>query len=234
MTLAPHHNYQTPSTFHKIQYPGANQTDYNDYLNAIRYQDDWMRDLFAEFERRGLMSSTLFVILGDHGESFGEHGERTHLQILYEEALHIPGLLYAPSLWSEGGHVTGLRQEIDVLPTVAEVLGLKLEDGFVPGTSLLKPVPGDRTLYFSATRENTGMALTRGSMKYIYFFRHEPMQVYDLANDPLEQRDLGPTLADAERDRVEQELVDWRQRAVNVFLNKDATAPAKSVQAALH
>jgi lipoteichoic acid synthase len=139
---------------------------------------------------------------------------------MYDEALHIPALLYAPALWPRGGRIGGPRQQIDILPTVADALGFELRGGFVPGVSLLGEVSSDRTLYFSSWQETLSLALRRGDRKYIYFFRRSPMQVFDLSQDPMERHDLGSTVSAAESDPIERELLQWRQRAVDVFLEQ--------------
>jgi lipoteichoic acid synthase len=225
MTLTGHHDYQVPTSFPKVAYPGVSDTALNDYLNALHYVDTWLRDLFAAFEQRHLLESTVFVILGDHGESFGEHGPRQHIGVLYEEAVKIPLLIHAPGL--APGRITGLRQQIDVLPTVADILGYQLQDGFVPGLSLLRPVPAQRTLYFTGSQENLYLALRRGKMKYIYFFRRAPMQAFDLDADPGEREDRAGDLTRAQSEAIEQDLFAWRQSAVDVFLHSGpSSAPA--------
>jgi len=218
MTLTGHHDYKTPSTFVKTHY--CDQTDLNDYLNALGYIDGWLHDLFAAFEQRGMLDSTMFIVLGDHGESFGEHGSRQHLGIMYEEALHIPALVYAPALGLKPGLIQGPRQQIDILPTVADALGFDLRDGFVPGVSLLRDVPADRQLYFSSWQENVALAKTQNHRKYVYAFRRLPTQVFDLLADPLEQHDLGSNLSAGQAEDIERDLLQWRQRSVDVFLSR--------------
>jgi lipoteichoic acid synthase len=219
MTLSSHHDYKVPKAFPVVSYPGVHDKALNDYLNTLRYTDGWLREMFHAFEERGLMDSTVFVILGDHGESFGEHVARQHVGVLYEEALQIPTLIYAPSLWTNGRRIAGLRQQIDLLPTVADLLGFDLKGGFVPGVSLLADVPTDRTLYFTGSQENLYMALRRGPMKYVYFFRRSPLQAFNLDTDPGERDDLAAGLPPGEGDRIERELFRWRQRAIDVFFD---------------
>jgi arylsulfatase A-like enzyme len=81
--------------------------------------------------------------------SFGEHGARGRSLLVIDENVRIPCIIYADGLIPPGTSISGLRQEIDVLPTVFDALGLIAENATLPGTSLLKPVPVDRPLYFS-------------------------------------------------------------------------------------
>ncbi len=229
MTLTGHHDYQVPASFPKVAYPGVGDRELNDYLNALHYIDIWLSEVFAAFEQRHLLESTVFVILGDHGESFGEHGPRQHIGVLYEEAVKIPLLIHAPGV--AAGHITGLRQQIDVLPTVADLLGYQLQDGFLPGQSLLRPVPAQRTVYFTGSQENVYLALRRGKMKYIYFFRRAPLQAFDLDADPGERDNRAGDLTRAESEAIEQELFGWRQSAVDVFLHDGPSSTPPPAQA---
>jgi lipoteichoic acid synthase len=225
MTLTGHHDYQVPKAFSKVQYPSNGDKDLNDYLNSLHYVDGLLRDIFSEFAERGLIDSTLFVIVGDHGQSFGEHGARQHHGVLYDEALRIPGLLHAPHLWSRAGTVVGPRQQIDILPTIADALGFEITGGYMPGSSMLRPVAEDRSLFFMDWHDNTHVALRRGSTKYLYTFEGARLQAFDLKSDPLELRDMASNLTGAQIDRVEDEMFDWQERVVDVFLKTNSSSP---------
>ena len=70
---------------------------------------------------------TLVVILGDHGESLGEHGERTHGMLLYDGALRIPLVIAGPGV-SAGEHRRPVSI-VDVAPTVLRLAGLGVSGG---------------------------------------------------------------------------------------------------------
>ena len=236
MTLTGHHDYQVPSTFKKQRYAGVADDQLNDYLNALRYVHDWLRELFDGFQARGLLESTVFFIVGYYGQSFGEHGARQHVEVLYDEALRVPALIYAPSLWTKPGRISGPRQQIDLLPTVADVLGYKLEGGYLAGQSLLQPVPADRALYFMCWHEGSCIALRDGPKKYIYSYDNAPLQAFDLARDSVELNDLGPSLSEAQKAEIERRLLTWREslgaglhgaaRALKSRSRRRAAAPA--------
>jgi arylsulfatase A-like enzyme len=78
--------------------------DLRRYEAAIAYQDDQLRRLFAELERRGKLSNTLVVVTSDHGEEFGEHGAMRHGRTLYQAAVHVPLIVSFP------GRLQGGRQ----------------------------------------------------------------------------------------------------------------------------
>src|SRR5690606_33638062 len=100
-------------------------------------------------DARGLLESTAIVIMGDHGDAFGEHGPRQHTLALYEETLHVPMLVHLPGGARAGERVRGPRQEIDVLPTIADILGFEIEGGRAPGRSVFEETPIGRRLFFS-------------------------------------------------------------------------------------
>jgi phosphoglycerol transferase MdoB-like AlkP superfamily enzyme len=218
MSLAGHYPYRSPRAFPRAAYPSVADSSLNDYLNALHYMDGWLHDFLEGFRRRGLMDRTVFIILGDHGDAFGEHVSRQHIGVPYEEALRIPGLLYAPSIWPKGGTIGGLRQQIDVLPTIAEILGYRLEGGSVPGRSLLDSVSADRTLYFMSSQDNDFLAMRQGDHKYIYTFDRTPLQAFDLRSDPDEHHDLADSLTSLQASAVIRQLIEWQQRTNSTLL----------------
>ena len=216
LTLTAHHDYQTPPTFEKQTFD-AHEPEFNDYLNALRYTDAFLQDLFDAFEERGLIDSTVFILLGDHGEAFGEHGQRTHGDVIWDEALHTPALVFNPVLFPEGGRITGNRSHIDVLPTVADALGYRIDGGVAPGVSMLQPLPDDRLVFHSTRDGNEAIALRQDSLKFFYFNRRQPMQVFDLRNDPFERRDIAAEIDPDLLKSVELKLLLWRRGVQQIY-----------------
>ncbi len=165
-------------------------TEYDDYLQSLRYTDDFIKEIFTGFEKRGLLEDTVFLFVSDHGEAFGEHGLYQHGNGMWEEIVHIPALIYNRKLFPKAQKIQGLRQQIDLLPTVADILRVSVRGGHLPGHSLLRPVPKDRTILMTCWFEKHCMALRQGDHKVIYNYHRRPLLAYDLANDPLERRDL--------------------------------------------
>ena len=211
LTLTSHHPYQTPISFERRTFTN-DDPDLNAYLNTLAYTDAFLADLFTAFEARGLIDETVFILMGDHGEAFAEHGRRFHSAVIWDEGLQVPALIFSPALFPEGGRISGPRQQTDVLPTVAEALGLALEDGYLPGRSLLEPVAADRKLYHSGWIENQSMAVRKGAKKFIYHYRRRPMEVYDVTEDPHERRNLAGRYPKERLEAVEMELLLWRKR----------------------
>src|SRR6266850_42122 len=107
----------------------------------------------------GQLDRTIIMVVADHGEALGEHGEATHGLFAYEATLRVPMILSAPGM--RAGVVHAPVTNVDVVPTVLELLGIAVPAG-LDGRSLLD-VEADRTrnsraLYFEALDAN----LTRG------------------------------------------------------------------------
>lgn len=216
LTLTAHHDYQTPPTFEKQRFD-AYDPELNDYLNALLYTDFFLQDLFESFEQRGLIDSTVFILLGDHGEAFGEHGQTLHGEVIWDEAVHVPALIYNPVLFPEGGRISGNRSHIDVMPTVADALGYRIEGGVVPGISLLQGVGDDRIVYHSTRDGNEAIALRQGSLKFFYYNRRQPMQVFDIRNDPFERHDIAAQIDTDLLKAVELKLLLWRRGVQQIY-----------------
>jgi len=93
------------------------------YDGEIAYADAVVGKLIAELRNRNIVDGSVIAVMADHGEAFGEHGERHHGIFLYDETIHIPLLIKLP-----GQHATkevdsrvGL---VDVAPTILRAVHL--------------------------------------------------------------------------------------------------------------
>ena len=223
MTNIGHYDYKFPSAWPAKSF-GHFDKEYNNYLNCLSYIDSMLKDFIAGLENLHVLESSVVIILGDHGESFGEHGPRQHTYYVYDETLKIPAILYANGLIQPGTSIPGLRQQVDILPTVLDALGLSVDNATLPGTSLFDPIPADRPLYFSATLDSNSMGLRRGQLKFIYNFERTPTEVYSLEQDPAERQDIARTIPGADINAAEMDLLVWRER-VNRLYRKDLMLP---------
>jgi len=188
-TGAGHYDYQcVPNRYDSENFSEVDEL--NSYLNCLRYQDFFMKNLIDQYKELGLYDKSIFVIFGDHGEGFGEHGRYQHADTIYEEGLKVPLIIHAPGWFLNGERVTGLSNHTDILPTVLEMLGYEVKDGRYRGYSLLHPLPADHTLMFSCFHESKCLASIQGSEKYIYHYDNQPEELFDLSEDPLEKRNL--------------------------------------------
>ncbi|MGI9431376.1 MAG: LTA synthase family protein, partial [Myxococcota bacterium] len=100
LTATPHHDYQAPKRYGRHDY--AEEDEYNRYLNAVHYQDNFLKNVFALFKELDLYEETLFVLVGDHGQAFMEHGRFGHSNVPYEEGITVPFLIHAPGAFEDG------------------------------------------------------------------------------------------------------------------------------------
>jgi arylsulfatase A-like enzyme len=192
----------------------------NTYDNCLRYQDFFVKNLIEQYKELGLYENTIFVLYGDHGEGFGEHGRYQHDDVTWEEGLRVPLIIHAPGWFENGERVKELSNHTDILPTVLEMLGYEVKDGEYPGYSLLHSLPEDRTLMFSCFHERMCLASIKGTGKYIYHYDNLPEEFFDLSNDPLEQQSLADERGKEELDKRREDLFAWRS-------NVDATYRGK-------
>jgi lipoteichoic acid synthase len=204
-----HHDYQCLNTrYGQEDFSEDDLT--NHYLNCMRLQDIFVKNLIDQYKELGLYENTIFVLFGDHGEGFGEHDRYLHGDTIYEEGLRVPLIIHAPGWFENGERVNGLSSQIDILPTILEMLGYEVKNGEYPGYSLLHPLPNDRALFFSCISKRTCLASLKGNEKYIYHYDNQPKEVFDLSNDPLERHNLARERDEEELDKRRQKLLEWR------------------------
>jgi arylsulfatase A-like enzyme len=195
-------------------------TELNRYLSALHERDRALGDLLRGLERRELSRSTLVVVLGDHGEAFGEHAHTNH-QRPYEEDLHIPLLLINPVLF-HGERDSTPGGIIDVAPTVLDLLGLALPARW-QGRSLFDPERSER-VYFFAPFSSVFFGVLDGSRKLIFNATANTAELYDLARDPGELENLAPGAA-GEVSAGRQRLTAWaryQEQYYTGLLNRSA------------
>ncbi|MCO4763946.1 MAG: sulfatase [Myxococcales bacterium] len=190
LNVTTHHPYTVPSSFNSQDWglSGKNSKHLSKYYDTLHYVDRFLGKLFAGFDERGLGDNTIFVIVGDHGEAFGEHGLFQHGHTMHEEGLRVPLLVIGPGV-KPGTRHGGLRQHVDVMPTLLELLGLRVAAGALPGRSLLR-TDGHERLFYACWRKDTCRAMRTKNRKIIHHMGRRDDEAYDLANDPGERHDL--------------------------------------------
>ena len=189
----PHAPYEPPEPY-RTRFAGR------PYLGEIAAADHEIGRLLAELERLGLLNDTVVAVAGDHGEALGEHDELTHGLLLYEGSLRVPMVLYRPGLLPEGWTVEEPVSLVDLGPTVAALLGHPIAatgatrlDGRDLAARLRKRREPDAVDLYAESRYPATFgwsplaALRRGGLKFVAAPRAE---LYDLAQDPAEKRNL--------------------------------------------
>jgi arylsulfatase A-like enzyme/Tfp pilus assembly protein PilF len=100
------------------------------YDGEIAFADAQVGRVLEALRTSGRLDDTVVIAAADHGESLGDHGERTHAVLIYESTLHVPLIMAGPGV-PPGRDVTARVGLVDVLPTALGLLGLRAPVGLV-------------------------------------------------------------------------------------------------------
>ncbi len=184
------------------------------YKQTVRYTDKFLASLDLELSKLNLKDKTIFCVVGDHGEAFGEHGLLGHEWIAFDEALRVPFCLRAPSLVEPRTKITELVSSVDLTPTLLALLGFDISSIGFDGVNALDRMPDDHKVYFSGWMQQGPAGFVQGSRKFIYNPTNEIVTVYDLSADSLEQDRIEMDTQQSEK--IANEIVTWRNN--NIFL----------------
>ena len=180
----------------------------NRYLNALRESDQAVGGVLRSLQDSGRLDSTLVVVVGDHGEAFGQHHQYGHANRLYAENVHIPMLLLNRRLF-KGEQDPAIGGMVDIAPTILDVLGLGTPGNW-QGQSLFSARRSPRT-YFLAPWSGAMFGYRDGDRKFLYEAVADRYEVYDLKQDPKESHNLVPGLPKAELAMIQRRLAAWVQ-----------------------
>ena len=184
----PHYPYAPPEPFNSYFRD-------NPYDGEVAYVDQELGRLLAFLRENNLVDRTVIILTSDHGESLGEHGEKTHGYLAYNSTLHVPLIIRAP------GFKGGRREEtvvshVDIFPTVCDLLELKKPAG-LQGRSLLPALRGkklaSRPIYFESLYPyySRGWAPIYGYIDFPLKFIDSPLpELYNLERDFKELNNL--------------------------------------------
>ena len=188
----PHAPYAAPEPF-RSDYAGDR------YQGEIAFTDAQVGRVVQFLRDRDLYDRTVIVVIGDHGESLGDHGEDGHGFFVYESVVHVPFVVRAPEASMKGRRVADTVRSVDVMPTVLDLLGVEKPAGAaIDGASLRPLMTGARPeLGLEAYAEavyplhhfgwSDLRALRQGRYKLIAAPRPE---LYDLQEDPAETNNI--------------------------------------------
>ncbi|MEB2324359.1 MAG: sulfatase, partial [Sorangiineae bacterium] len=162
----------------------------NRYDAALRYVDAQLGRLERFLSARGLAERTLLIITADHGELFHEHGMVTHGKTLYEGEARVPLLVRFPGR-VEPGELEAPVSTLDIMPTIAELLGVPPHPSF-QGTSLLasSELAGERpAIFLNIQGLRSADAIVCWPWKLIVDRTGRRSQLFNLEADPAERHD---------------------------------------------
>ena len=197
------------------------------YDGEIACADAAVGTLLAALDERGLTANTIVAVVGDHGESLGEHGEATHGMFVYDAAMRVPALLKWPAGLSAGTRVSPLVRAIDLAPTLLDLAGVKPLAGatglsLAPlahgTTSAPAPATAYGETYFPQLFMNWAplRSIRDGQWKFI---EAPTLELYDLAADPGETSNVATR---------EPERVGRMRRELHALDQSESAAAART------
>ena len=162
------------------------------YFGLVSYLDENIGKVLAALRDAGLEEDTAVMYTSDHGDNLGARG-LWGKSTMYEEIAGVPFILAGPGI-PAGKRVDTPVSHVDAFPTILELAGEDVPSGY-PGFSLKKISEGfkpERTVlseYHGMGSSTGAFAIRNGKWKYVHYAKFPP-QLFDLAADPEETRDL--------------------------------------------
>jgi arylsulfatase A-like enzyme/Tfp pilus assembly protein PilF len=182
----PHEPYRAPEPY---------ASRYEPYDAEVAYTDAMVGRLLANLKPAGQLDRTLVMVAADHGESLGEHGERTHGVFTYDVTMRVPWIIWAGARIAPRAY-DGLARLIDVAPTALDLVGVAPPPSF-EGRSALPALNGREAPPSTAYIEAMDANLTRNWAPLTGVVAgHDKLielpipELYDLAADPHETTNL--------------------------------------------
>ena len=165
-----------------------------------------MNTLVQGLRARRLDQKTAWIILGDHGEAFGQHdGNYGHTFRLYDENVRVPFLIAAPGLIAHQIRSRQVVSLIDTAPTLLDLAGLPAPESYQGGSML---DGASRMALFFADYSVGLVGLRDGPRKFIYALDSGRSKLFDLEKDPEEMTDLSDHYLEQTR-WYAQDLRNW-------------------------
>ncbi|MCP3964327.1 MAG: sulfatase-like hydrolase/transferase [bacterium] len=189
------------------------------YDGEVAEADRIVGELLDELRALDLYDRSVIVLLSDHGEGLGDHGEDEHGVLLYRESLQVPLLVKLPSGDRGGTSVATPVALVDVFPTLLDLTGISRPEGLA-GVSLLRARDGEtssRTIYAETffPRLHFGWSDLASLVDGRYHFIEGP----------------DPELYDLEADPGETSNIVWQERSVTARLRKELSGYERTLQA---
>lgn len=204
----PHAPYEAPEPFRS--------RTADPYDAEIATVDAVVQSFLQSLDAKGLYDRSTIIVMSDHGEGLGDHGEAEHGVFLYREAIHVPLIVKLPQGLRRGTRIADNVQLSDVAATMAQLAGLEFESG---GSSLLDRIPADRAIYSETfyPRIHLGWSELRSLVSASDHFIEAPQpELYDMTEDPAERKNV----------LAEKRRIFFALREQLEAIPKELTAPA--------
>lgn len=220
----PHDPYEPPPPYSE---------KYKDrlYDGEVAYADSALGDFLAYLKKKNWYDGSLIIVVGDHGEGLGEHGEDTHGIFLYDSTTHVPLLMRFPEGVGAGKVVDGQVRTIDVMPTVLDFLTVTAP-ARLDGASLRNAISAGESQQTVLGETDYPMRFGWAPLRSIrmegFKFIEAPRpELYELKSDPGESRNRYVPW-DAMSQKLRKKLFELRGKAPKAELSAGAV-PATTV-----
>jgi len=207
----PHTPYEPPDPF-RSKYG-------NTYDGEVATADDVVGKFVAYLREQGIYEKATIILMSDHGEGLGDHGEDEHGILLYRETLQVPLIVKFSRSAQKGMSVAKPVQLIDIYPTIAGAFDVVKSEGISLARIARGEVAGERDIYSETyyPRLHFGWSDMHSIIAGANHYIHSPKpELYDVVADPAERKNV---LLEKRRD-----YIALRER-IQPFIHA-ATAPA--------
>ena len=167
------------------------------YFASITAVDENVGKITAALQQYGLSKRTLVIFASDHGFMVGHHGlwgkgNASQPKNLYDDSLRIPLIFHHPGKVPAGHLVDNAVSAYDFMPTLLDYLGIEFEGNNLPGRSYAAALQGESLTWDDTVYGEYGLArmIRTPDWKYVRRYPNGPDELYDLAMDPGERKNL--------------------------------------------
>ncbi len=228
----PHSPYDPPEPFHS-QYRN------HEYDGEIAYADSQLARLVKWLKVTGLYSRTWIVLLSDHGESLGEHGEQEHGFFIYNSTVHVPLIIKPVS--GSGRKLQAISDPVEsiaVAPTILQMAGIHDpiqqqfdSPGLFAGESPHLPSAAYSETFYPFSSFGWSPLHGLETDKYHYIEAPRP-ELYGLAGDRAEEHNLiagQNAVASVLRSQLQQRWRRYESAPSSRALDESATAKLRAL-----
>lgn len=230
----PHTPYDPPE-------PYLSQYRRQPYDGEIAYTDHELARLISWLKAHKLYASSLIILLSDHGESLGEHGESEHGLFIYNSTVHVPLIVKPPA--GSGRKPSVVNEPVEtvaVAPTIFEVLRIsdpiqkQFQSKSVFANTAASTVASYSESFYPFSYFGWSPLHALENQQYHYIDAPDP-ELYDLLTDPEEKNNIAAkheAILDVLKEQLRQRLarkLDVRSTEVAPGISPDAAEKLRAL-----
>jgi arylsulfatase A-like enzyme len=214
LTSSPQDPYAlSPSLAKRLRkrgYPIRNASSQKRFALLVQETDTLLASILDTLKNRGVAENTVVVVVGNHGEGFGDNEANLHDNNYFEESIRVPFVVSAPGV--APGEIEGSVSLLDVGPTVVGLLGLvsALDDTPLTGRDVFSADLSNRPLVFSCHFEGRCYGSVLGLEKVVFLPEKNKYAAFDLERDPDERQPISINSSDPRFGEVRDLISGYR------------------------